>query len=46
LSALKGRRFQDVEDIKKCDDGTESCSTAGAPEMFLTVAGSIIGLSA
>jgi hypothetical protein len=27
-SALKGRRFQDTEDIKKkCDDGTESYST-------------------
>jgi hypothetical protein len=45
-SALKGRRFQDTGDIKKCDDDTESCSTTGVPEMFPTVAGSIIGLSA
>jgi hypothetical protein len=30
--ALKGRRFQDIEDIKgKCGDGTESCSTVGIP---------------
>jgi hypothetical protein len=27
-SALKGQRFQDIEDIlKKCDYATESCST-------------------
>jgi hypothetical protein len=25
---------------KKCDDGTESCSTTGVPEMFPTVGGS------
>jgi histone-lysine N-methyltransferase SETMAR len=30
-SALKGRRCQDTEDIKKCDDGTQSCSTTGVP---------------
>jgi hypothetical protein len=37
-STLKGRRFQDVEDTKKkCDDGTESLSTTGVPEMFGTV---------
>jgi transposase len=28
-SALKGRRFQDIEDIKKCDNDTESYSTTG-----------------
>jgi histone-lysine N-methyltransferase SETMAR len=37
-SALKGRRFRDIEDIKKCDYGTESCSTTGVPKMFPTVA--------
>jgi hypothetical protein len=26
-SALEGRRFQDIKDIKKCDDGTENYST-------------------
>jgi hypothetical protein len=41
-SALKGRRFQDIEDIqKKCDDGTEGGSTTGVPEMFPTVAASL-----
>jgi hypothetical protein len=47
-SALWGRRCQDIEQIqqKKCDDGTESYSTRGFPEMFPTVAGSIVGLSA
>jgi hypothetical protein len=30
-SALKGRRFQDTEDIKKSDD-TESYSTTGLPK--------------
>jgi hypothetical protein len=40
-SALKRRRFQDIEDIKKCDDGTESCSTTGVPKMFPTVATSL-----
>jgi hypothetical protein len=35
-SALKGRRFQDIEDTqkKKRDDITESSSTTGIPEMF------------
>jgi hypothetical protein len=38
-SALKGRRFQNIEDIqkKKRDDGTESCSTTAVPKMFPTV---------
>jgi hypothetical protein len=41
-SALKGRRFQDIEDIqKKCDVGTESCSTAGDPKMFPAVVASL-----
>jgi hypothetical protein len=26
---------------KKCDDGTESCSTTGVPKMFPTVAASL-----
>jgi hypothetical protein len=37
-SALKGRRFQNTEDIKKCDHSTESCSTTGVPKIFSTVA--------
>jgi hypothetical protein len=41
---LKGRRFEDTEDIQKCDDGTESYSTTGVPKIFPTVAGSIVGL--
>jgi hypothetical protein len=36
--ALKGRIFQDIEDIKK---NTESYSTTGIPEMFPTVAVSL-----
>jgi hypothetical protein len=36
MSALKGRRFQDTENIKKCEDDTESCSTTGIPKTFLT----------
>jgi hypothetical protein len=40
-SALKGRRFQDTADIKKCDDGTESYSTTEVPTMFPTVAASL-----
>jgi hypothetical protein len=39
-SALKGRRFQDIEDIKKCDD-TESYSTTGVPKIFPVVAASL-----
>jgi hypothetical protein len=39
-SALKGRRFHDTEDIKKCDI-TERYSTTQIPKMFPTV-----GLSA
>jgi hypothetical protein len=37
-SDLMGRRFQDIEDISKCGDCTESFSTTGVPEMFRTVA--------
>jgi hypothetical protein len=37
-SALKGPRFQDNEDTKKCDDGTESYSTAEVTKIFPTVA--------
>jgi hypothetical protein len=36
-SALEGRKFQDIENIKKkkkCDDGTESYSTTGIPKRF------------
>jgi len=40
FQALKRRRFQDTEVIKKCDDGTESCSATGVSEMFPTVASS------
>jgi hypothetical protein len=40
--ALKGRRFHNTEDIqKKIDDGTESYSATGVPEMFATVAASL-----
>jgi len=45
--SLKGRRFQDNEDIqKKCANCTESYSTTGVPKMLTIVAGSIIGQSA
>jgi hypothetical protein len=44
-SALKGRKFQDIEDIqKKYGDGTESFSTTGVSK--LSNCGSIVGLSA
>jgi hypothetical protein len=33
-SALKGRRFQDIEVVKKCDDGAESYAAAGVPKCF------------
>jgi transposase len=40
-SALKGRIFQNTEDIKKkcevCDDGTENYSTTQVPKIFATV---------
>jgi hypothetical protein len=40
-SALKRRRFQDIEDPppqkKKCDDGTESYSATEVTKMFGTV---------
>jgi hypothetical protein len=39
-SALKGRIFQNMEDIK-CEDGTETYSTTGVPKMFLTVTASL-----
>jgi len=36
-SALKGRRFQDTEDLKKkSDEGTGSFSPAGVPQMLPT----------
>jgi histone-lysine N-methyltransferase SETMAR len=40
-SSLKGRRFQDTEDIKKSDDSTKSYSTTGVPKMFPIVAASL-----
>jgi hypothetical protein len=40
-SALQGRRFQDIKKVKKREDGTESYSTTGVPEMFPTVATSL-----
>jgi hypothetical protein len=40
-SALNRRRFQDIEDIKKCDNGTESFSTAEIPKIFPAVAASL-----
>jgi hypothetical protein len=45
--ALKGRRFQDIEDIqkkkkkKKKKSDPESYSTTGIPKMFPTVATSL-----
>jgi hypothetical protein len=37
-STLKGRRFQDIEDIqKRSDKGTEIYSTTGVPKMFRTM---------
>jgi hypothetical protein len=35
--SLKDTNIQDSEDIKKCNDGTESCSTTGVPKTFPTV---------
>jgi hypothetical protein len=41
-SALKGRRFQDIEGIQnKCDNGTETYSITGVPEMFPRMIGSL-----
>jgi hypothetical protein len=41
-SALKGRRFQNTEDIQNvCDDGTESYSTTEVPKMFPKMAVSL-----
>jgi len=40
-SALKGQKFQDNRGIKKCDNGTESYSTAGVPKLLPTVAVSL-----
>jgi hypothetical protein len=34
-SALKARRFQDIENIKESDNVTESYSTTGVSKMFL-----------
>jgi hypothetical protein len=41
--SLKGRIFQDTEDINKnkCDDGTERHSTTGIAKAFTTVAASL-----
>jgi hypothetical protein len=36
-SALKGQRFQDTEDVEKCDDVNESYFALGVPKMFATV---------
>jgi len=33
-SAFKERRFQDIEDIEKIDDGIESYSTTRVSKMF------------
>jgi hypothetical protein len=41
-SALKVRRFQDTEDMKERDNGTESYSAIGVPKMFPTVAASLL----
>jgi hypothetical protein len=39
-SALKGRKFQDTEDIqRKYYNSTESYSTTGIPKMFPTLLG-------
>jgi hypothetical protein len=43
-SILRGRKFQDTEDIKKCDDGTERYSTTGVPN--ISNSAGIVGLSA
>jgi hypothetical protein len=41
-SALKGRRFQDIEDIlRKHNDGRASYCTTGVPKMFRTVTASL-----
>jgi hypothetical protein len=39
--ALKGPRFQDIWDIKKCNNNNESYSTIGVPKMFPTVTASL-----
>jgi hypothetical protein len=41
MAALKGRRFQDIEDVQKYDDGTETYFKTGVSKMFLTVAASL-----
>jgi hypothetical protein len=41
-SALKGRRFQDIEDIKK-SDGTKSYSTTGVPKCFKQWQAALLG---
>jgi hypothetical protein len=35
-SALKGRRFQGIENIQKCNESTESYSTTVVPKLFPT----------
>jgi hypothetical protein len=41
-----GRIFQDIEDTKICDDGTESYSTTEVPKMFAIVAAKGMGIAA
>jgi hypothetical protein len=39
------KRFQDLEDIRKYEDGTERHSTTGVPKN-ISIIGSIVGVSA
>jgi hypothetical protein len=41
-SAIKGRKFQYIEDIKKIDDDTENYSRTGVPKIFPTLEGSTL----
>jgi hypothetical protein len=38
---LKGMKIQNIEDMQKWDDSTESYSTTEVPKMFPTVAASL-----
>jgi hypothetical protein len=40
-SALKGQRFQVIEDTKNTDNGTESYSTTGSLKLFPLIAASL-----
>jgi hypothetical protein len=40
-SAIKGRIFEDIEDVQKCDDATKSYSTTGVQKMFPRVVSSL-----